>query len=226
MLKKFKAIWSAPFQKPEEIQKFLNILEIANKIAAVDPQGLRQLVCALLRPLQAEHMIGVAENAPHKAPKDLFYLDFFFPLNKVAQSSEFYLRDKPQFEIELARDIVLPTPWKKDRYVNALATIGTGKCMGAWKPDYRNHAITVVLPWRIGFVTGGNHSITEGILMGEGKIFANEVFDMSPLLQRVHCDGRTYRETETNRILGEVTDHRRAAVFEIGRSIVNSLRSP
>ena len=169
-------------------------------------------------------MIGVVENAPQDRLPDLFYLDFFFPLNKITQSSEFYLRDKPQFEIELARDIVLPTPWKKDRYVNALATIGTGKRMGKWEPDDTTHKISVVLPWRIGFVTGGNHSITEGILTGEGKVFANEAFDMSPLLQRVHCDGKTYRETMTNRILDEVSDPRRAAVFEIGRLIVNSLQ--
>lgn len=200
---------------------FAQTMSMAEEIAALNPEGLLLLVRALLRPLQAEHMLGVAECAQHQAPEDLGYLSFFFDLNTIAQSSEFYLRDKPVVYVELSKDIVLPTPWKKRGYVNALATIGTGKSKGEWRQD-GNHCVAVWWPWRIAFVSGGNHSITAGILAGEGRVQATDVFDLSPIFDRVICDGQTYCERSTGRVLGNVYDSRRAAVFEIGRLMVKS----
>lgn len=220
MFSRLKSKWLKPAHEPMEDQTFVNIMTMASVIAAESPQGLRELVRALLRPLQAENMIAVASNSDIQVPGKLSYLDFFFPLQEIATSTEFYLRDKPQILVELARDIVLATPWKRPDYANALATIGSGKSQGAWCQDDSNHFISLVFPWRIGFVGGGNHSITAGILMGEGEVFAGQVLDMSPLLQRVRCDGNTYREIGTDRVLGAVLDPRRAAVFEIGRLMV------
>lgn len=190
---------------------------IASGIAKTSPEGLRELVRALLLPLQAEHMVAVAERAQHDAPHYLQYSDFFF---RIHNSSIYYLQDKPREMLSLGRDVLLPTVWERTRYINALATIGTGKEQGPWCQDEDNHCVSLLLPWRIGFVSGGNHSITAGILMGEGEVVATEVFNMTSLLQRVRCDGKTYREIDTDRVLGEVTDPRRAAVFEIGRMLM------
>lgn len=197
-------------------------MSMAKTIADTNPDGLLPLVRALLRPLQAEHMIAVAERGDHQAPGEIRYLDFFFNLNAIAESLEFYQRNKPVVRIDLARDIVLPTPWMRSRYANTLANIGTGKSSGPWRAD-SNHGISVWLPWRIGFVSGGNHSISAGILVGEGEVIATEVFDLTPIFDRVICDGRSYRETATGRILGTVEDPRRAAVFEIGRLMTVTL---
>lgn len=204
----------------EEDDAFANLMSMAKKIAEHNPAGLSEFVRALLRPVQAEHLIAVAERGDHKAPDCLNKLEFFFELPLVAESLEFYLRDKPEIWVDLSKDIVLPTPWKRDGYANALANIGAGRVMGAWAQDTLNHSVSVWLPWRIAFVTGGNHSITAGILAGEGRLLANEVFDLSPIFARVVCDGRTYRETGTQRVIGEVLCPRRAAVFEIGRMMI------
>lgn len=200
----------------QEDHTFSHIMSMANEIAAQSPQGLRELVRALLRPLQAEHMLAVAELKPHASPNAIKDFDFFFPLNQIAQSTDFYLRDKPEMWVDLAKDIVLPTPWERTRYSSALATVGSGKSQGTWRQD-SNHCIALWLPWCIGFVGGGNHSITAGILMGEGKLMATDVFDLTPIFNRVRCDGKIYREIGTDRNLGKVHDPRRAAVFEIGR---------
>lgn len=73
------------------------------------------------------------------------------------------------------------------------------------------------LPWRIGFVRGGNHSITAGILAGEGTLIPAQVWDMSFLFERIKTDGIHWyvdgKKTET------VKSWRTAAVFEIGRLI-------
>lgn len=198
---------------------FSEVMALAEEIAAINPEGLTLLVRALLRPIQAEHMLAVAERPQHQAPGSLDYISFFFNLNTVAESSEFYLRHKPEFRINLSKDIVLPTPWKRDRYANALATIGAGKCQGEWEQD-GNHSIAVWWPWRIAFVLGGNHSITAGILLGEGELLATEVYDLTPIFERVICDGITYRDIKTGKILGKVNDTRRAAAFEIGRLMI------
>lgn len=219
MLTKLKSLWSKPASAQVEDGAFYQIMEIAYRIEKNSPQGLRELVRALLLPLQAERMLAVAERGPHQAPDPIDYWNFFF---RIENSSDFYIRDKPKEILALGRDVVLPTPWKRSDYINALATIGTGKTQGPWCQDDGNHSISLLLPWRIGFVSGGNHSITAGILMGEGELVANEIFDMTPIFERVHCDGISYREVGTDRVLGEVNDPRRAAVFEIGRLMANS----
>ena len=214
----FQTLFPKPAVKPVDTS-FDNFMDVANRIAAINPAGLRELVRALLLPLQAETMVAVSQLNVHCVQEPIQYLDFFFP---IRNSSEFYRRDAPKETLSLARDVVLPTPWKRNDYINALATIGTGKCQGHWQQDPLNHSVSLVLPWRIGFVSGGNHSITAGILMAEGEIVATEVFDMTELLQTVRCDGKVYREIGTDRVLGKVGDVRRAAVFEIGRLMIGS----
>lgn len=197
---------------------FPEIMALAEEIAKVNPEGLLLLVRALLRPLQAEHMLAVAERPQHQAPSPLGCFSFFFNLNSV-EISDFRLQQKPEVRIDLSTDIVLPTPWVRSCYVSALANIGTGKPKGEWRQD-SNHKIVVWWPWRIGFVSGGNHSITAGILLGEGQLLATDVYDLTPVFEHIICDGYTYKETKTDVIRGEVNDPRRAAVFEIGRLIV------
>lgn len=217
MLKKLKTLWAKPVPSEVEDKKFDHIMDMANSIAKKSPLGLRELVRALLLPLQAEHMVAAVERVQQDAPAEIRYWDFFF---RIENPSDYYLRNKPREVLALGRDVLLPTVWKHSSYFNALASIGTGKSLGPWCQDEDNHTIHLLLPWRIGFVSGGNHSITAGILMSEGEVVATEVFDMTPLLQRVRCDGKTYREISTDRVLGVVTDPRRAAVFEIGRMML------
>jgi hypothetical protein len=75
------------------------------------------------------------------------------------------------------------------------------------------------LPWGIAFVNGGNHSISVGIVGGEGVLQPNEVYDMSKMLDLVQCDGQHYRAVSNGQILDRVHDTRIAAVFEVGRML-------
>ena len=208
-------------QKSVENNSFVQIMSMANMIEDSNPEGLLLLVRALLRPLQSEHMVAIAERSDHEAPPSLGGQSFFFDLNTVSTNLEFYQRHKPVVRVDLSKDIVLPTPWKRRGYENTLANIGSGKVMGDWRQD-SNHCVAVWWPWRIAFVNGGNHSITAGILSGEGVLTATDVYDLTPIFDRVNCDGRVYREFGTGRILGLVNDTRRAAVFEIGRLMVKA----
>ncbi|CAE6862600.1 hypothetical protein R75465_07745 [Paraburkholderia aspalathi] len=126
---------------------------------------------------------------------------------------------------------MLPWPWNHGRYVDAVASIGAAKIdpddpwsrhhSGAWRQD-SNHLITLWLPWGIATVGGGNHSIMAGILAGEGVIVPDSVFDMQCVLANVHTDGLAWFDTASDRPIGKVDDPRAAAVFEIGRLMIQT----
>lgn len=217
----FPKLASGSRREEESKPSFDEIMRMAEAIAGQNPAGLRQLVRALLLPLQAEHLLAVAQLEQHKAPSHFDSYTFFFPLSKVAQSTDFWVQPTPRVVLNLASDIVLPTPWERERYASALAHTGEGRARGAWRSD-SNHAVSVWLPWRIGFVGGGNHSIAAGILSAQGELAATTVYEMSSLLDLVRCDGKHFINAKTGEKIGKVSDVRRAAVFEIGRMLLNA----
>ena len=73
------------------------------------------------------------------------------------------------------------------------------------------------------FVRGGNHSITAGILAGEGTVIPEHVYDMSWLFELVRTDGNHWfvdgQKAEA------VKSGRSAAVFEIGRLLTEGAKN-
>lgn len=201
---------------------FSQSMLLANELVAVNPDGLNDLLRVLLRPLQSEIMVDVVEKPAHQARSWIRRSDFFMRQtgeNLFSEHGLINLADE-KYRVYLAKDIVLPCPWHRDRVVSALARIGSGKTFGPWEQDFANHHLTLWLPWRIAFVNGGNHSITAGIIAGEGSLLPEEVYDMSHIFQKVRCDGSHYWDIENHTKLGVVDDPRIAAVFEIGRLIL------
>ncbi len=202
----------------EQRSQFENIMDMAREIAQRNPAALHDLVNLLLRPCQAEALVGVVENAAHQAPPNIVSSSFFFDDRRVTPLSYGIgvTLEPDAFRVNLAKDTILPWPWNRQRIASALAHIGPGKSLGKWRQDL-NHQVMLWLPWGISFVGGGNHSITAGIVAGDGEITPGEVRDMSELLDLVECDGRYYRETSSRKTIAAVEDERIAAVFEIGR---------
>lgn len=96
--------------------------------------------------------------------------------------------DGADYPLSLASDMVLPWLWSLSRYINNVSSIGTHKGK-PWKQDKSNHYVELWLSWRIGFVGGGNHSKTAGILAGEGTLIPEHVYDMSWLFELVRTYG-------------------------------------
>ncbi|MHC8334145.1 DUF6710 family protein [Pseudomonas sp. LB3P25] len=234
--------WDSFYQERSEIRarklksqsqaRFDSLMKTARLIAETNPRGLADLVRAILRPLQSEYLLGVAERG-HDAMLGIDAYTFFGDSvrSRMFTADGMDLRgvrlESMTFSLRLSRDTVLPWAWNVDRYISALATIGSSKTIedgpkwnnahqGAWRQD-DNHQVELWLPWGIGFVHGGNHSITAGILAGEGEITPDYVYDMTYLLDDLHCDGKHYFDTRTGKRAAAVTDVRKAAVFEIGR---------
>jgi hypothetical protein len=174
-------------------------------------------------------LISSVEAEEHKSHKGVSSHNFFMPncQNFELQSTwnKETLRSE-DFLIHLNRDPVLPCPWNRSRYISNISHIGTNKILnkpvwsnygGEWKQDTTNHFVSIWLPWGIAFVNGGNHSISVGIINGEGTLVPKDVYDMSFLLEKVKCNGEHYILIENNEVLDTVNDIRIAAVFEIGR---------
>ncbi|MFA0998388.1 MULTISPECIES: DUF6710 family protein [Pseudomonas syringae group] len=222
-------------QRTDSIATFDHLLKVAGKIAEINPNGLHDLIRAILRPLQSEQLLGVAEGGQDAVPiieagsffgsavrDHLFSADGMKWLG-IAQPKE-------TFVISLSRDIIFPSPWSLNRYVSAIATIGSAKAggntdargyrssnyQGPWQQD-DNHRVEMWLPWKISFVHGGNHSIAAGVLAGEGEVIPDSVFDMSHLLDTLRCDGHSVFRIDSGDLVGSISDPRKAAVFEIGR---------
>lgn len=206
---------------------FKHLLEMAGEIVRKQPSGLSSLVTAMLRPLQAEQVLSVAERPQHAARAcvdldQLFSPEYFF---SYFDENDCVRLPVEGYRLDLSRDIVFTTPWRRDRFANALISIGTGKPSGPWRQD-GNHSVTLVLPWRFGIVNGGNHSITAGILGHEGKLVPTYVIDLTPLLNRVTCNGKQFICRQSGRSLAKVSNGRMAALFEIGRMMSNSGAKP
>lgn len=201
-----------------EHKKFAQLMEFAEDVAALNPHGLIDVTRLLLRPLQTDLMLSCAEKPMHSARHEVSAANLFMPGLRLTLAGHWnYPRlESNYFQVDLAADPVLPCPWRRDRYANAIANIGDGKKMGSWEQD-SNHGLIVLQPWGIVCVIGGNHSIASGILGGQGKLTPTEAYDMYGLLETVKCDGRHYLETKTQKPICEMNDYRIGALFEIGR---------
>lgn len=214
---------AAPDQLTSQAEVFSCLLEMARQIAQHDARGLASLVTAILRPLQSDQILSVAERPQHAAREairfdQLFSSDYFF---SYFEPSDCIRRSASEFPIDLARDIVLTTPWVRSGFASALANIGDNRTMGPWRQD-SNHGITLLLPWRIAVVTGGNHSIASGILNSIGSVIPSDVLDLSPLFEKVVCDGVHFRCRASGKELAVARDGRMGALFEVGRLMAHA----
>ena len=197
---------------------FDHLVAMARAINEIDPNGLHSFVAAILRPLQSEQMLSAAERPQHSAPESIDAERLFMGMAcaNLFSFSQLAVRNPHEFEVDLARDLTLPTMWHRQSIASAFGAIGSGLKCGAWRQD-ANHQVSLWLPWRIAFVSNGNHSIAAGILRAEGAVKPTSVYDLKPLLCAIRCDGKQYRQVSDGSVIADVEDQRIAAVWEIGR---------
>lgn len=210
---------NAKLAAEKEKNSFTHLLSVAEKLPV---NALPDLIRAIGRPVQSEYLLAVAEEGTD-AREDLTPESFFFEKIMLVKSYEVMKKNELKgvdYPLSLACDMVLPWPWSLTRFIDNVSSIGTQKGT-PWKQDSVNHYVELWLPWRIGFVQGGNHSICAGILAGEGTLIPKHVYDMSYLFELIRTDGLHWyvegNKTET------VKSGRTAAIFEIGRLINNNL---
>jgi hypothetical protein len=120
-----------------ELKAFRYLVDQAQEIHRINPDALPSFVAAILRPLQSEQILSVAEREEHGAVSEielwrLFSEDAFF---SMFDERDCLRHDGVTYRLKFSRDVVLTTPWRRDRFADALALIGEGKKTGVWKQD-------------------------------------------------------------------------------------------
>jgi hypothetical protein len=206
------------FRLPKE-SPFLNLLRQTDKLAeARNFEGLKDLIKLILRPIQSEHLRDAYLKPDHEARESLSWAHSLgfksylqFSLNDTfyshrtfiewCTSEECAVKNKNLYpRLKLSSDIVLPTPWHPLRILRNIGSIGEFRAQGAFKQDPSNHIVIYHYPLMIGWVGGGNHSIMQGIITGEGSLVPEEVHDISPLIDEVYFDGVNWRDNKDRKI--------------------------
>jgi hypothetical protein len=123
---------------------------------------------------------------------------------------------------DLKYDMFLPWPWKRQRLINTISFIGSGRKLGSWTEDKMNHYLTLCLPLGIHWVDGGNHSLSVGVLQGDGQVTPKHCYDITQVYDYVYCDGEYFYRTIDNKKISEVKNIELAMIFEIGRKMIGN----
>jgi hypothetical protein len=207
--------------RPAQREEFASIMEIARIIARKDPKALPALIKLIGRSSQARVMNKVlrhdqdAEHCGYEERNALF--NTTAPITPDGRSLEDLKRKVPAPRpLKLGVDLVFPWPWERGRIINSLCELRPGGAGGEWRQDW-NHAVILWLPLGVGWVGGGNHSITAGIIHTQGEVMPEETYDISRVYKYVVCDGVEYKRVHDNATISLVPDLEMAAIFEIGR---------
>lgn len=202
-------------------EEFGCMLEIAHDTARQDPLGLPLLVKLIGRVAQARAMTELLRHRQDAADCDYDPQTVLFntgvSLTKDGRSLGDLKREiLSRRALKLGVDLILPCPWNREGLIRNLSGLRIGGTWGKWRQDW-NHRVELWLPMGIGWVFGGNHSIAAGILQSTGQVKPEITYDISDVYDHVTCDGLDYRRSYDGSIIDRVSDLEMAAIFEIGR---------
>lgn len=203
-------------------QRLRKILSVAEDIAKKNPDALRDFVKLLGRKLQSDYMCrAVSWIDEHKIPNLEPKLVWFSEGAKLNSNGDrlydLKIKANTTRTLNLSSDIVLPWPWDIGRVVDCISCIGSGRPAGVWRQDTLNHQVEYWLPFGIGWVQGGNHSIMTGIIQGQGTITTSSVYDLSPAFSYVLFNGEDFVRVSDNTVIQKAPEFEFAAIFEVGR---------
>ncbi|WP_372239632.1 DUF6710 family protein [Pseudomonas sp. 8Z] len=181
-------------------------------VAKRNAEGLHDLVKIVLRPIQARHMREAYLKPENHGPDSLWWplaLGFSGLSQKLDSDVVSYINSHclvscvaGKETLNLASDVVLPTAWHPTSLVAKLGAIGLGLPEGEFEQS-TNHRVCYMYPLGIGWVGGGNHSISQGIVRGEVTLAPTEYLDITPVLHALRYDGDRWRCVVSGRTVGK-----------------------
>ncbi|MGR3960519.1 DUF6710 family protein [Vibrio lentus] len=174
--------------------------------------GLKDLQKTIWRSLQAKLMLEPYIKADHAAGGDIV-----FNFCDFSQIHDCYQGEINRY-ISLS-EAVITFPWHPDRIINNLGTIGEGMNKGKFTPS-NNHSVNYYWPIMLAKVTGGNHSIAQGIIRGEGRVQIESYYDLTSLVNRYKCDGRNWIDLSENRVVTYCDCIELGMAWEVSRFIM------
>ncbi|MBH3372270.1 hypothetical protein FYM84_11155 [Pseudomonas sp. CAH-1] len=212
------------------VTAFENLMGWANSLAADNNRrGLEDLIKIVLRPVQAIQIRDALLRPRHCGPQALHWMSSFGKLWEGDAGegtwAAFMLKHcrravEPNTSVRLASDMVIPTLWSESSILNSLGMIGKGRELGEFVQE-TNHSLTLMQPLNIGWVNGGNHSIAQGILSGEGELIPDDVYDVTEIIKGVSFDGEFWFCRRTGEKLGSPIYAEFGWAWEIARFLID-----
>lgn len=215
----------------DNIENFKTIIFVANSLLKSDsPSRIYDLIYALGKPYQFDVINKCIKGTPLDR-NSAFAFEHLFLKNRN-ENYRFTKDDSTgrliNYSNRLTRTTIHPSnslifsfPWHLGRLCNAFENVGE-KVGSKWEVDPLNHRVVHIYPLNIGYITNGNHSTVMNIINNEAPMNITEELDLSPVYNEIYTDGKYFRRIQDNKILDEVTSVEFAAIFEIGRLILNS----
>lgn len=193
-----------------------------NKRYMAETHPIIDVIRLLGRKIQTEYLMNLLycdEESPLvKLNHSTVLFDTRYPITKEGKFFRELVKELDiKKEIVLAKDLILPWPWQRDRLINSITNIGRGRIAGEWRQHHNNHYVELWLPMGIAWVSGGNHSISTGIIQGSGSVQPTSIVDISNIFNHIYTDGMNYYRKSDHQIISPVINIEFAAIFEIGR---------
>src|SRR3569833_239265 len=165
---------------------FDNILKVASELGN-DVEALHGLIRLLGRSIQGRSLGTWMRYPDHSSCWDAD--DLLFPETTPITQDGRSLYDLMEplcvfMDLSLATDTVLPWPGEPQRLAKSLRGLKPNGAWGEWRQDW-NHSVVVWKPLNVGWVNGGNHSMSAGIAYETGRIKPEAVYDNSSVKEHV-----------------------------------------
>lgn len=217
----------------DEFKKLINICKMINRSEKyiLDKHPLKSLISVLVNRINGDMTIFPFLS------KEFLYTINTMNLSKTGGANGFdIIRHLPISELEkhfdnpvvkregrdisLAHDNIISAPWSKERLIAAFRR----HSMYEWFFKHDNHFIDFYLPFEVGQVTCGNHSIALGLINREGKVLSKNVnvYDLSDMYKLTYTDGVYYYNKSDNAVLKRSNSFELALIFEIGRLMMGN----
>ncbi|MEH6989618.1 DUF6710 family protein [Cytobacillus firmus] len=215
----------------DSLKYFKSIMAVAISLLKNDsPIRLYDLIYALGKPYQFEVINQCIKDKPLSKDKAFAFEHLFlknanekYLFTKLDESGMFinYTNSRTMTTIHPSSSLIFSFPWNLNRLCDAFKDVGE-KVGNKWEHDPLNHRVVHFYPLNIGYVTNGNHSTVMNIINNEAPMNITEELDLAPVYDEIYTDGQYFRRIHDDIIVDEVTSVEFAAIFEIGRLILNN----
>jgi len=212
-------------------ERFEQFKKFAENVAKEDPAALSVLVRMVAKSLQMRLLPEVSYNLKY-ALDAINLFSFLGKKNEVITPDNQTIDDltiriygednkKAKYLLQLKRDPIFAKPQNKDNLISSLVSYGYGRRNGAWQED-PNHRVSLLLPFGVGIVIGGNHSIAAGIINGEGELTTDEVIDLSQLYEYIEYDGVNMLRKHNKKQFFKPQAEELGILFDLGRLMLKN----
>ncbi|WP_158161276.1 DUF6710 family protein [Grimontia hollisae] len=201
--------------RDDEISNLLRRAEVLVENRNIE--GLKDLQRIVWRQLQSRFMLQPYLVSDHSSWDPIWLYDFTFECLEPSVSDLYSIIDSAY--VDLSSDPVITSPWHPQRITRNLGMIGDGMPCGPFE-ESSNHSASYCWPLNVALVTGGNHSIAQGILRGQGRVKVEECYDFTPIIEQVFFDGIEWALICSGQKLGQPRFKEIGWAWELGRILM------